>query len=371
MREMTWQILLASLRYRKGPIAGSVCAVALGATLVVAAVNLRLGIMGRLAGELRNYGANLLLVPQSGTGPFLNETQLHNLEDSRVKDRLRGYVPFLYSVVKIRGRDIVLGGTLFPAAKAVHPWWQVEGRWPREKGEALVGLNVAAKLGLRLGDPLSAVYKSSRLTFSVAGVLRTGGSEEHQVFVSLESAQQLTGHPGLLTSVYVSSSATTRLDETVAALRKLWPEAGVRTLLQVAEAEEKLLTRLEIFLGLVALFVLLASGLSVFSTMTKEALERKVELALMRALGAGAREVAWIFACEAAGIGVFGGILGSALGVLFTEMIGLSVFGSLVYPSLMSLPTGLGIGLGVSLFSSLWVAKRIARLAPAVVLRGE
>lgn len=371
MKSMFWRILSGSLSRRKGRIVASVGAIALGASLVVASVNLRHGIKGKMAEELKNYGANLVLLPANGTTLFLKEKDFGNLAAQGVKDRLIAHAPFLYQVVKIQGKDVVLVGTRFAAVKTVSPWWQVEGNWPDRKEAALVGLNVASKLGLRRGDRISAAYKASRMTFTVSGFLRTGGAEEHQIFVDLEASQLLTGRHGLLSAVLVSARAEGALDETASFLRRTWPEADVRTLWQVARAEEALLSRIGVFLMSVSIIILFASGLGVFATMTTAALERKVEVALMRALGAGEKRIALIFACEALAIGLVGGVAGLALGLLFAEAISLSVFGSFVLPSLISVPTGLAVGIGVALFSSLSVVRNVASTAPAAVLRGE
>ena len=91
----------------------------------------------------------------------------------------------------------------------------------------------------------------------------------------------------------------------------------------------------------------------------------------MRALGAEEKRVASIFACEALTIGVVGGAVGFALGLMFAEAISVSVFGSFVFPRLISLPAGLAVGLGVALFSSLSVVRKVMATAPASVLKGE
>lgn len=339
--------------------------------MVVAAVNVRQGIRGKLAAELRHYGANLLLVPKKDAGSFLEEKDLAVLRDPRVKDRLTGYAPFLYALASVQGKPVVLGGTHFRRVKELSPWWHVEGRAPREKGEALVGANAASKLGLRVGDRFSAVTQDSARAFSVAGILRTGGAEEHQVFVPLESLQLLTGRPGLLSSVLLRGRAEEGRREAVAFLRRAWPGAEPRTLSQVAGAEEAVLSRLTVFLTLVSLLVLFSAGVGVFASTTTAALERRAEVALMRALGAERRAVARVLACEAAGIGLIGGVLGCVLGLLFAEAIGLSVFRSFVFPGWMSLAAGPALGVGVALLSSLSVVRRTAAAAPAAVLRGE
>lgn len=369
MRAMTRRILFASLRRRTGRVAVAVCAVALGGSLVVAALNLRHGIRQKLAGELRSYGANLVLVPRSG--PFLNERGLAALEDEGLKQRVLGYAPFAYSVVRVGGNDVVLAGTRFSQATKISPWWQVEGRWPERGDEALVGVNAAAKLGLGLGGRFSAVHKSSELGLTVVGLLRTGGGEEHQLFVPLESVQSLTHLRASLNSVLVSVAAGENLDRTVDVLQKAWPEVEAKALLSVSRAEAVFLARLEIFLALVSLLILLAAGLGVYAAMSTAALERKVEMALMRALGAEKNRVARIFASEALAIGVIGGLAGSAVGLVLSEMMGLSVFGSWIVPGAGSLLAGPAVGAGISLACSLWVVKRALALQPAAVLKGE
>ena len=369
MSDMTRRILLGSLRHGKGRVILSVCAITLGTSLIVAAVNLRFGMGGKFSEAMRSYGSNLLLVP--GSGSFLEEKDRVILEHERVKDHLVGYAPLLHTVVKIHGRDVVLVGTRLAAVEKISPWWQVDGRWPREKGEALVGFHAASKLGLRLGDSVAVAYKNSFLTFSISGLLRTGGPEEHQLFAELETVQFLTDLRGFISSVLVSSRSEKELKETVAFLRQAWPEAEIRTLLQVVSAEEAVLSRLEILFTLISLLVLFAASLSVLATMSRAAMERRVEMALMRALGAERKEVAWIFGFEAVGIGLIGGFLGCGLGLIFAQVIGLSTFGAVIFPHVISLPTGLIIGAGISLLSSLGVVRRMAATAPAPILKGE
>lgn len=371
MKTMTWRIILGSLRHRKGRFALSVCAIGLSTSLVVAALNVRHGMRGRLAQELRSYGANLLLVPAAGQGLFLKENGLAALGEKEVKERLLGYAPFLYKLLKVEGKEVVFAGTVFASVRNINPWWQVEGRWPQGKEEALVGANAASKLGLRVGGRFAATAKGAKATLTVAGILRTGGAEEHQIFVRLADLQLLADHPGLLSSVLVSHRSDYKMAQSVALLQRAWPDAEARTVLQVVRAEEALLSRLETFLLLVSLLVLFVSALSVFAGMTTAAMERKVEMALMRALGARQGEVAWIFASEAGAMGIAGGLFGSLFGLLFAQAIGLSVFRSLVSPSVASPFVGIMVGLAISSSASLFVIRRAAALAPAVVLKKE
>jgi ABC-type lipoprotein release transport system permease subunit len=116
-------------------------------------------------------------------------------------------------------------------------------------------------------------------------------------------------------------------------------------------------------------------------------MERTREIGTMRALGFGFKEVVGLFLWEGALIGVFGSILGAAMGVagaVLLDFLALDVtnlmpggFQSLL-PMRMIMYTDVDptfvlrailLGIGVSLLATLIPARRAARIQPAEALR--
>src|SRR5258705_4679506 len=96
----------------------------------------------------------------------------------------------------------------------------------------------------------------------------------------------------------------------------------------LTETESGLLERMRRLMALVTAAALIAAGLCAFGTLTDLALERRRDIALMKALGATRRHIARLMVAEAAAIGLLGGVLGWLLGAGFAQVIGRRVFTS-------------------------------------------
>jgi len=234
---------------------------------------------------------------------------------------------------------------------------------------------------------------ASANTLQVRGVLETGGAEDNQVLAPLALAQRLAGLEGKVRRVEVS--ALTKPEDAFARsdLSKLspgeldrWyctpyassiayqiqqaiPEAHVTTIYQVADTEGKILNRVGILMGVLALAALLAAGLAVASMMLATALERRAEIGLFKSLGATDARVATLLLLEAGVLGLVGGIAGYLLGSVLAWRVALAVFGVPVGVHLVMLPVCLGLALAVTLAGSVFPLGRALKVSPAVVLR--
>jgi putative ABC transport system permease protein len=77
---------------------------------------------------------------------------------------------------------------------------------------------------------------------------------------------------------------------------------------------------------LVTLAALASGALSAYGTLTDLALERKREIALLKAVGAPRRRIVGRFLAESVAIGLAGGVLGWVIGAAFALFIGRLVF---------------------------------------------
>jgi putative ABC transport system permease protein len=227
-------------------------------------------------------------------------------------------------------------------------------------------------LDLTLGNSLLVIYGGQTQTLHVAGVLETGAAEDNQLVASLQAVQTLTSQPGQVTLVMVSALTADRsLDTTANEIQAILPAAEVRTLAQFARAEEKVLNKVRLLIGLVAALVLLAGALTVAGTLNTMVIERRTEIGLMKALGAAEERVANLFLVEAMSVGIFGGLAGYLGGLALALAIGWKVFDAVITPTLWALPGTLLVGLVVAWVAGLLPVQRALRIDPVITLRGE
>jgi len=154
-------------------------------------------------------------------------------------------------------------------------------------------------------------------------------------------------------------------------LRLLFPDASVHVLQRVAQADTQILDRLGSVFGLLGLIIVLAAGLCVSTTFSTMVSQRSREIGLQKALGASDAEVTSLLWGEAICLGSAGTLLGYLLGMGFAAWIGESVFGSVVPPPLVVFPFVVLVAVGMTLIAAIPAAHRIARIEPAISLKGS
>jgi putative ABC transport system permease protein len=99
--------------------------------------------------------------------------------------------------------------------------------------------------------------------------------------------------------------------------------------------------------------------------------ERRNEVGLMKALGAGKNSVAGLFFTEALLLGLAGGLVGFSGGALLARLIGRSIFDSQITIQPVLLPLILAIAVIVTFAGSALAIRRAVELDPVYALRGE
>jgi len=401
-RNLLLRMLARSIRHRAGRAWVAILAVTLGSSLVAALANVSFDIQAKARRELRAYGANLVLAPNSAVAQiglgnlefgtvreerYLSEEDLAPLREGVLSREVLAYAPYLYGAVEVWQTRVTLVGVDFEQIRRLSPWWRVSGQWPGDEDRedehtpALIGVRVARRLGVSVGDVLEvrgSGLAAARL--AVVGLLETGAAsfaepaqaEDMQIFVHLRAAQRILGKPSLVSNVQVSAAPERRTLSALAAdLERAVRGAKARVVGQIAEAEATILEKVRLLVGLVAGMVLISSGLAVGSTMAASVLERTREIGLLRALGAEGEWIALLFLMEAATIGLIGGVTGYLLGLGLAAAIGHIAFSAPMASSLMAAPLALGTALIVCLLASILPIRRALNIEPARTLRGE
>ncbi|QSB04176.1 ABC transporter permease [Natronoglycomyces albus] len=122
-----------------------------------------------------------------------------------------------------------------------------------------------------------------------------------------------------------------------------------------------------LYLGLAGLSLFIAT-IGIANTTYVAVLERRGEIGLRRATGAGKGRIACQFLAESALLGASGGLVGVVVGVNVSAAVALYQ-GWMVVLSPLMIPVGLSIGVLVGMLAGLWPALAAARLDPVAALR--
>jgi putative ABC transport system permease protein len=394
-------------------------AVTLGVAVTTAMLAVATGIGDKISRELRSYGANILVTPQDDTldlqiggvdlkppsdGTYLNEADLPKIKGMFWRNNIVGFAPMLPVNVNAGSQQVTLLGTYFAKSLTfgteqfttgvtkTNPWWRVQGAWPNDdSNDVLLGEKLATEIAVRSGSQIEI----NGHAHTVSGILSTGGAEDRQIVAPLHLAQEVLGKPGAVRRLYVS--AVTKPEDAFARrdprslnpadydrwycspyaasiafqLQEAIPHSHAEQIRQVAQNEGAVLSRIQGLMLLITLAALLASALAVSAAMAAAILERRVEVGLMKALGARRGSVAALFFTESALLAVVGGLAGFMAGTILAHRIGESIFASQISIQPVLLPIILGIAVFVTFAGSAVAIRRAVNLDPAVTLRGE
>ncbi|MGC2184241.1 MAG: ABC transporter permease [Terriglobales bacterium] len=417
---MFLRLLYESFRRQKRRKLLAGVAIMLGVGVATAMIAVATDIGDKISRELRTYGANLIVTPQEDTldveiggvnlkppsdGAYLNEADLPKIKGMFWGNNIMGFAPMLPVGVSLGGeRNVTLLGTYFArhvllgkqdfvtGVRTTHPWWKVQGAWPDDSsGDVLLGDQLAARLNRAAGQEIEIAGRPHR----IAGILSTGGPEDNQIVAPLPLAQEILGKPGAVRRIYVSAltkpeDAFARRDpksmspemydrwycspyaQSIAfQLQEAIPHSHAEQIRQVAQNEGTVLSRIQGLMLLITLAALLASALAVSASMATAVAERRAEVGLMKALGAGNLAVAVLFFSEATLLALLAGAAGFAGGALLARQIGHSIFASQITIQPVLLPLILAIAVLVTFAGSAAAVRRAVTFDPVYALRGD
>ena len=377
----------------------SLLGVAIGVAAVVALTALGEGARRYVVGEFASIGTNLVIVvpgktettgAMPGIGGVPNDL---TLEDARAI--LRGVpeidkaAPMVMGTETVafeeRQRQMGLFGSTHEALE-VRRLAVASGRflppldWDRSSPVAVLGATAAHEL-FPGRDPLGEIVRVGDWRMRVIGVLAPRGQQlgvdmDDVTIVPVAAAMKMLNRRSLF-RLLLQVRAHTDLDRAKErALRVIAERHGEEDVTAITQdavlgALTSILGALTLALAGIASVSLAVAGVGIMNVMLVSVSERTREVGLLKALGAGRRQILAVFLAEAVLISSTGGLLGLALGWL-------AVRGFVaLYPALPATPppwavvAAFSLSVAVGAVFGVLPARRATRLDPVAALAGR
>jgi putative ABC transport system permease protein len=259
----------------------------------------------------------------------------------------------------------------------------VEGRPPRNAGEASIDTGTADNAKLRLGGTLRIAGEEAVKDYRIVGETKLGETSFGGAAIAqliLPEAQRITDKREEFDQISIAAAEDVddeklkrRVDRAMpnSVLVETGQEAADRQTKEIAED----LSFIKILLLVLGFVALLVGSFLIFNTFSITVAQRIRELGLLRTLGASRRQVLGSMILEASVLGGLGSILGVpggigaaiALNALFkTFDIDLPNTGTVIEPR--TVIVALLVGMVVTLLSSIVPAVRATRVSPMAAL---
>lgn len=427
---MFWRIVKGALFRQKGKMALIAFTVALGASLATSMLNTMLGVGDKVNQELKTYGANINVLPKEASllddlygmqekegqvQKYLKESELPNIKTIFWAYNIVDYTPYLNTWVSCNNdsKHTKMVGTWFnnhmdlPTGESVDTgmirlknWWEVQGEWLSENDSdsVMLGKIFADRNGFKVGDEIQLKSNNLDKKLKVKGIFSSGSDEDAFIYSTLKTAQEFAGVTGVVNKVEVSALTTPDNDLARKAAKnplsltiKEWEvwyctayvssicyqitevmtDSVAKPIRQVAESEGDILNKTTLLMVLITVLTLIGSGFGISNLITASVMERSNEIGLQKAIGASNGRIISIILVEIILTAIFGTVIGYGVGLLLTQIIGLTVFGSAIAPTAMVVPIVAILIILVTILGSIPAIRYLLNLNPTEVLHGR
>ena len=427
---MFWRIVKGALFRQKGKMALIAFTVALGASLATSMLNTMLGVGDKVNQELKTYGANINVLPKEASllddlygmqekegqvQKYLKESELPNIKTIFWAYNIVDYTPYLNTWVSCNNdsKHTKMVGTWFnnhmdlPTGESIDTgmirlknWWEVQGEWLSENDSdsVMLGKIFADRNGFKVGDEIQLKSNNLDKKLKVKGIFSSGSDEDAFIYATLKTAQEFAGVTGVVNKVEVSALTTPDNDLARKAAKnplsltiKEWEvwyctayvsaicyqitevmtDSVAKPIRQVAESEGDILNKTTLLMVLITVLTLIGSGFGISNLITASVMERSNEIGLQKAIGASNGRIISIILVEIILTAIFGTVIGYGVGLLLTQIIGLTVFGSAIAPTAMVVPIVALLIILVTILGSIPAIRYLLNLNPTEVLHGR
>jgi lipoprotein-releasing system permease protein len=190
-------------------------------------------------------------------------------------------------------------------------------------GDVIIGITMAEDLGVTTGQRLR--FQSDRgreRALLIKGIfdVRSASVNERLAFTDLGTAQSLFDVVGSVSRIELKLQDIFAAPSVAEQLRGMTGLDAIDWIAENARLQDALSAQGRTG-DLVKFFAILLIIIAVASQLLLSALRRKAEIGIMRSMGVTRASVTWIFLCQGLFIGLFGSLLGAALGYGFSNFL--------------------------------------------------
>jgi len=375
----------------------------IGVAAVIALVSIGNGVKQDIQNSISSLGSNLLMVmpgaPRTpGVRPSQGSMKSLKVSDYQAISKLDGvkaaspYTANSYvSIYQSKNWTTTVSG-VSSNFQDVNNWTMAEGRFISSKNVenrervAVVGQTVVKNL-FAGEDPVGKEIRVKNIPFRVIGVLNSkgngtmGNDQDDVIFIPYTTAMERVEGVDYLRMVYVVASDDNGIDRLQSDIENLLrvrhgikdtnlDDFNIQNMKSIMETMEQTTGTLTLFLGAVAAISLVVGGIGIMNIMLVSVTERTREIGIRKALGATYFVIVTQFLIEAVVISLMGGLIGIALGIGASKLIGLASGMSTV----ISVPTiilSFAFSMAIGLVFGIYPARKAAKLNPIDALHYE
>ncbi len=378
-------ISFGNIRRRKAKMLFLALGLIIGISTIVTLLAITETMTLEIEERLNKFGANIVMVPKTenlslnyggidvgGVSYEVKEFDQENLGKIRTIENAKNLgvvAPKVLGAVEVTGKKVLLMGVIFEEELALKTWWQKKGKFPEADNQVLLGSAAASILGKNPGDTMSMGGRP----FTVSGVLlSTGGSEDNAVITEMGAAQAILGKTGKVSMVEIAAFCRgCPITELTLQIAEVFPNGKVTAMKQAVMSKMQSIEMFKSFSLGVSVLVIGIGALLVMVTMMGSVNERTREIGIFRAIGFRQTHVMQIILLEALVLGIFGGIVGFALGNVVAWGVIPLVIDEGVFAGINYKLGGISLlmSAALSLLASLYPAFKAGRMDPSDALR--
>ncbi|HEV7763177.1 MAG TPA: ABC transporter permease, partial [Acidimicrobiales bacterium] len=267
----------------------------------------------------------------------------------------------------------------------LNPFGLVDGSAPRGDHQVVIDEATADDGGFGVGDRTTVLTEAGPQAVEIAGIaalddgVSLGGAQV--TMFSPTAAQAYLTEPGKVDAVKVAAADGVSQTDLADRIAQVVPKGSdVQTGAQLIREDQASLKSdmafFNTFLLVFALIALFVGSFIIYNSFSILVAQRSKEMALLRAIGAGRRQVMGSVVLEAAVVGLIASLTGLAAGIgvaiglqQLMEGMGLDLPSGGIVVTDKAVIASLVAGLGVSVASAVFPARRAAKVPPIAAMR--